>query len=810
MLRTDLKIFKSERMTQQADAGGQRTAIEVINGKLNEVFGNISDIDHAQSAFDIVKIYPAVSTANTALLQDGHFYLNEPPLDAKVDIMIIESDAINDGSERVDIINAIESSVVPSLTLRRGLSEMIAGQDQLNALDLTQAAADGGEQPTVTLRMGGIYVISVEYTGSEDVDWPRYQHFIKVTAIETTAIRFEPPLPFPAPGRSRLVNSQNRCTVLRDITTGSGVTYHGVTQLTDAAAGTTLQVENTVGRVTPRITESVEHLANKPFEAESGLITKLVEIPAAGVSYSLPIPDFIQLPGYSSAPGVSYISGGKVYKQSYSNAYITAGQFDFAIQRTPDPDTKIQVRYFSTNRYSIYNYPDVIPAGYTLQPLTVRGSALKATSNERYTLRQDETDPTRFEVFISSAVFGNSTTLAVILDLENGTPTYFNSYSELQYTAVLENDAAAGESATTAEFVTPFNEVLPDTFYVVVQRVTGGLLTASGDISGVITGVNVSGTITGNVVSLVFAEPVKLSTLEYSINEVVELVPPATLFGINPLRLPNGGEVKLYRPFGVICVSNNIYQDAASLPAAQVINARANSFIDIVDSAGESLWHPNNTHYEYDKDTGEITIVDTSAFTAPFEIIDTLSELALVTAVESNQLKIATALQGAFPAGSIVSSVYQLGDLQARFTNVFDQVTWNGTWADVIQGEPAAATYNNIAYPIEVINESAINERWAFIFTSDSAFRCIGENVGQVGTGDILNDFAPINPTTGLPYMIVRKQGWGGVGVWQPGNALFGTSVASSKPAVLVRSVSAGHRAINQDSMRAHFSGNAQ
>lgn len=806
MLRTDLKIFKSERMTQQADAGGQRTSNEVLNGQLNDVFGNISDIDHAQSAVDIAKVYPVVATNDTQQLQDGHLLINEPPLDPLVDVMIIESAKVNDGSTRADIIEAIESSVIPSLLLRSGLSEMVEGQDQLNALDLAVGAAGTGEQPTITLRIGGIYVIGVEYTGGEQPEWPLFQHFIKVTAIDTTSIRFEPPLPHPAPGRNRLVNGQSRCTVLRDVTTGAGVKYHGVTQLTADAAGTTLQVEYTTGRVTPRITEATERLANIPFAAtETGLIKKQVDIPAVGVTYSIPVADFIELPGYNAFE-VLYISAGTSYRQTYSNAALNSGQFEFAIQRTPDAGTIVKALYYSSNRYGFYTYPDAIPGGFTLLPATIRGSVLRAADDKRYGLTQDETDPNRFTVWINNATT-NLIQLAVIINPENGTPTYFNGYSDLQYDAVLEDDTATGESATAAEFVIPFDEVLPATFYLSVELVAGGLLSASCDTAGDITGVNVTGTLAGNVVSLAFAQPVKLSTLQYSVNEVVELVPPTNLYGINPLRLPNGGKVPLYRPFGVVCVSNTIYQDAESLPAAQVINARPNSFIDIVDSTGASLWHPLNTHYEYDKTTGEVTIVDASGYTAPFELVDTLSELALVTGVTESTLKITAALQGAFPAGSVVSSVYQLGDLQARVSNLFDQNVWF-QWADSLQGEPATASYNSISNPVEVVNESAVNERWALQFTSDSAFRCIGENVGQVGTGDTLNDFAPLNPATGQPYFVIRSAGWGGG--WQPGNALRFNTLAASKPAVLLRSVSAGHSAIDQDSIRLFFPGNAQ
>lgn len=803
MLRTDLKIFKSERMTQQPDAGGQRTSNEVLNGQLNEVFGNISDIDHAQSAVDIVKIYPAVATNDTALLQDGHILINEPTLDTLVDVMIIESDAINDGSTRADIINAIESSVVPSLLLRSGLSEMIAGQDQLNILDLTSYAPPL-EQPRVSLSLGAVYAISVEYTGSESLQWPRFTHYIKIVELTQVLIKFEPPIPLPAPGRTTLINNQNYCTKLRAVTDGAGVQYHGVTQLTTDAASVTLQVERTVGRVTPRITESIARLNNMPFPpTEQGLLKTNILLPAVGATYSVEIDDYIFIPG-NPAFSVNYISSGRSYSVELRNSAIVDNILSFVIDRIPAAGTNVVVSYLSSERYQMYSNADEIPAGYTLLFRTIVGSVLHDSGTLSSVVPDD--DPTRLMVISSNPYI--LPRLAAVIDPNTGAVTYYNNYSNLQFTAVLANDSAVGESATSGEFVLPFDNGLHATFYMSVELVVGGLLSASSDASGDITGVNVTGTISGKTVNLTFAEPVKLSTLQYSISEVTELVPPKNLYGINSLRLPNGGAVKLFRPFGVICVAHNQYEQYPALTAAQTIARRPNSFIDIVDSTGASLWHPLNTHYEYDKATGEVTIVDASSFTAPFELVDTLSELALVTAVTQNTLKIARALQSDFPAGSIVSSVYQLGDLQARVTNIFDQVTWNSVWSDVIVGDPAPANYNSVNYPIEVVNQSAINERWAIVFTSDSAYRCIGQNVGQVGTGDTLNDFAPINPATGQPFFIIRGSGWGGG--WLPGNVVRFNTVAASKPAVLLRSVSAGHSDIEQDSIRTHFRGNAQ
>lgn len=806
MLRTDLKIFKAERMTQQADAGGQRTKNEVKNGQLNEVFGNISDIDHAQSAVDMVKIYPAVSTADTALLQDGHILINEPPVDPLVDVMIVEASGITDGSERANVVAAIESGVVASLLLRTGLSAFVAGQDQISEVDLQRPNAGAGEQYEVQLAVGRIYVIAVEYTGNESVNYPRFQHFVKITERGAGFYRFEPPIPSATPARDIQINLQTRCTVLRDTTAGAGVIYHGVTTLTAPATSSDLSVAKTTGRVTPQLQQGFERLSNIPFpKTDEGLLRKNITIPAPGSVYEIEITDFLFITG---TPGfiVSYVSGNRAFNQFVDPDAITGTTLTFTIARLPDSGTNVTVSYFSSNRYQLYDNVSAIPAGYSLKFLTIEGTVFDNARALRYSISKRLPNEI---VVVETDMFGYTTsTLAATLDLLTGAPTYVNNYSDLQYTAIVENNAAAGESATSCYFAIPFDNIIADSFYVTVALVAGGILSASSDSGGNITGVNVTGSINGNVVSLSFAQPVKLSTLQYNVNELVDLVPPTNLYGINALRLPSGGAVKLFRTYGVICVAHNQYSQYPSLTPAQSITARPNSFIDIVDSLGTSLWHPMQTHYEYDKATGEVTIADVTGFTAPFELVDTLSELTLVTGVTANTLKIRAPLVGSFPAGSIVSSVYQLGDLQARSANLFDQETWNGSFIDTIQGAPAAASYNNIDYPVELENQSAVNERWAIVFTSATAFRCIGQNVGQVATGDVLNDFAPINPTTNQPYFIIRATGWGGG--WLPGNVLRFNTVAASKPAVLLRSVSAGHSNIEQDSIRLHFRGNAE
>ncbi|KJV37244.1 hypothetical protein VH96_14615, partial [Acinetobacter indicus] len=103
-------------------------------------------------------------------------------------------------------------------------------------------------------------------------------------------------------------------------------------------------------------------------------------------------------------------------------------------------------------------------------------------------------------------------------------------------------------------------------------------------------------------------------------------------------------------------------------------------------------------------------------------------------------------------ADTIVGSALVIGDMQSRYTRKFVQQSWGNTWADEATGSGISANYNDALYPITVTNKGAIQERWALIFTDVTNFRCVGEYSGQIGTGSVNIDFAPINPVTGLPY----------------------------------------------------------
>jgi hypothetical protein len=128
-----------------------------------------------------------------------------------------------------------------------------------------------------------------------------------------------------------------------------------------------------------------------------------------------------------------------------------------------------------------------------------------------------------------------------------------------------------------------------------------------------------------------------------------------------------------------------------------------------------------------------------------------------------------------------------LGDLQGRPNGGFAQQAWTGVWSNSVIGGAPVGDYNKAVHPIECTNAGAVTERWAVIFTNTTAFRVIGESLGEIGTGNTGSDFAPVNPTTSAPYFTLSAAGWGSG--WAAGNVYRFNTTGANAPVWALRCV---------------------
>jgi len=283
--------------------------------------------------------------------------------------------------------------------------------------------------------------------------------------------------------------------------------------------------------------------------------------------------------------------------------------------------------------------------------------------------------------------------------------------------------------------------------------------------------------------------PVDPTTLRYSAVSYIYLPVDVTLMGIDPAALPSDGRVAFARP-GDTCVIGITHGGVQFVPeVGQTINLghQRLSFVQVLDAAtGAEI----RTGYMADLDAGTVKFTDLAGYPAAVKVIGRTEVYRQIAEVRiDGKVKLTQPVGYAFPAGAVFSTALRFGDRFARVSRVYDQASWNGTtWYDGLdpsKGE-ATATYRHNDFPIEVSNLGAITERWALRIRQDgSTFDLIGQHLGQIASGSINADFAPLNAAAGAPYMRVRSEGWGAG--WVGGNVVFIDTIGAEAAIDLVR-----------------------
>jgi hypothetical protein len=347
-----------------------------------------------------------------------------------------------------------------------------------------------------------------------------------------------------------------------------------------------------------------------------------------------------------------------------------------------------------------------------------------------------------------------------------------------------------------------------------VFQIQSGSLVGQANGSGVIFGGGFTGTIDfgrgivrwsriSNFVNGVYDFVPTLAD-ELSYNAVyLQFVPlDADTLGLDTARLPLDGKVPIFHAGALSVVHNTeTFQLPNPLVKGTTYTLPRNRIASIRARAATGAIVPSSLYTQV-LDVGEFVVPvgsDITAYPQPWSIEHTIEDMVLVSEADiSGQIKFTRALSHEFPAAnSYVSSALFAGDLFARVSNVFDQQSWTGAWSDERIGADTLASYNTIDQPLTITNEGAVTERWVLIFTSNTAFRFVGEKYGQVATGNINTLFEPINLATGAPFVSIKPQGWGSA--WAQGNVLRLNTYACGKNFGVVRTILQGQDTLSSD-----------
>ena len=699
MLRSHLKLLKSESLEQHDEAGGLRTSNEVVNGKLNDVFRSITEVDYARSAFEVVKLYPSVTTTDSSKLADAHIYLSEKPSDPLVNTLIVESTALTDETK----LASMKAIVAASTSKFHGLSVLsgpiTAGTKTLNVDDTHSAIF-----PRVTETTQNINVKAYEFS--------------------------------------------------------------------------------------PMSTSTFVKTRTKTFTAPSNSNVALFNVDVT--DYFEPLPDFTVYYLSANAGWRLLKSGEDANEIKYEN-----GQFVITLNSTyaMKAGSTMEVVYHSTKDYRKHQFAIDgalnLAVGERILANTFR--VKKAGESNVYTDANGVFVDNGGSVFAQANLDTGVISPAEAVDL---TGTLSDDLGCIVLVATTESQAYP----SSISFSIRSEDYNADSLRLVCTRSNGTTFSVSADLSGNIAHVDLNGSVDNGYVSLTTSA--EIASIYYDVTTIQD---STEIDWLGLRSIPGGGIVQIFNETDLVCIQNRERTAESTLSASQVISIMANAdYVDITDSDGQTLHDPNDANYSYDETTGNLTInAGISNFTAPYIITAVQHELQTVTKVENGQLSILTGVERDYPAGSVVSSVQLLGDLQALALNIRTQSAWNNDYDQ--NGAVGSSSLNFQQFPMELNNVGAINQKWAIVATSSTAFYALGESVGNVGDSDILSDFAPINPKTLQPYFVIRKEAFSG---WlQPGECLLFETTAAARPTMISRAISPGHSNIEFDSTTLSFKG---
>lgn len=338
-------------------------------------------------------------------------------------------------------------------------------------------------------------------------------------------------------------------------------------------------------------------------------------------------------------------------------------------------------------------------------------------------------------------------------------------------------------------------------------------LVGNGNDAGAISGGGFGGTVDyvrGLVAWAASSYSIDPELLSYNAVFLQYLPLDASLLGLDTTRLPLDGKVPIYRSGELVVVHNTL---AYTLPNPLVKDAVYDlgrvrlASVRVKTVTGVTV---PDTLYTVALDPGTFAVPVASNivdYPQPWTVEHRIEDMLMCTVADiSGKITCASRLTHDYPAAtSFVSSVLFFGDLFARVYSVFDQTTWTDVWSDELIELSTIAQFNTAQYPITVTNGGAIKERWLILFTNTTAFRVVGETVGDIAVGNKAEDCSPINPATGAAYFTIPAVGWGSG--WSTGNCLRFNTDACGSPFWAIRTVLQGPASVESDQFTIAFRG---
>src|SRR5690606_19058805 len=112
----DIKLRKSQRLTDNPDGGGRMVQDEIVDGEMNNLFPDIGDEERTTGRSTLRKMFVHLDTADTDVLKDAIGVIVDPPADGNVSTSMFATGSYSD--ERAAARNRVESYITKGVESR--------------------------------------------------------------------------------------------------------------------------------------------------------------------------------------------------------------------------------------------------------------------------------------------------------------------------------------------------------------------------------------------------------------------------------------------------------------------------------------------------------------------------------------------------------------------------------------------------------------------------------------------------------------------------------------------------------------------
>lgn len=166
---TDIKLLKSERMSDAADGGGRMTSNVLQDGVAGDLFNKVSRLDAVYGRVNMLKIYAAVESALAEIYGGAHSIISEPPANDRISCLMFTTGSHFD--TRTQAKDRVESYVVAGpLSRMRLYATQIQGQRALMVYQrVEEVLPDVGDTLCLSVEAAG-YAAAQQYVKIDDVE----------------------------------------------------------------------------------------------------------------------------------------------------------------------------------------------------------------------------------------------------------------------------------------------------------------------------------------------------------------------------------------------------------------------------------------------------------------------------------------------------------------------------------------------------------------------------------------------------------------------------------------------------------------